>query len=100
MRPASPAGTKNIQRALRAMPKRCARASRRPYRTFRWRFEMKTLTCFIGSCLVVAVAVGQTTFAVPQPNYQTYTNARFKYSISYPSNLLIPQGEAENGDGQ
>ena len=33
-------------------------------------------------------------------NYQTYHNARFNYSISYPSDLLIPQGEAENGDGQ
>ena len=33
-------------------------------------------------------------------NYQTYSNARFAYSISYPSNLLIPQGESDNGDGQ
>ena len=33
-------------------------------------------------------------------NYQTYHNARFAYSISYPSDLLIPQGEAANGDGQ
>lgn len=32
--------------------------------------------------------------------YKTYSNARFAYSISYPSNLLTPQGEAENGDGQ
>jgi hypothetical protein len=34
------------------------------------------------------------------PIYKTYHNARFAYSISYPSNLLTPQGEAENGDGQ
>jgi len=34
------------------------------------------------------------------PAYQTYNNARFAYSISYPANLLTPQGEAENGDGQ
>lgn len=27
-------------------------------------------------------------------------NARFGYSISYPSDLLLPQGEAQNGDGQ
>ncbi len=33
-------------------------------------------------------------------NYQTYSNARFNYSIDYPANLLIPQGEAPNGDGQ
>jgi hypothetical protein len=32
--------------------------------------------------------------------YKSYANARFNYSISYPANLLIPQGEAENGDGQ
>lgn len=32
--------------------------------------------------------------------YKTYTNARYSYSISYPSHLLVPQGEADNGDGQ
>src|SRR5256886_14408307 len=61
---------------------------------------MKTLVCFIGLCVAVAMAVGQTVFATPQNNYKTYANARFKYSISYPADLLIPQGEAENGDGQ
>lgn len=35
-----------------------------------------------------------------QNRYKTYNNARFGYSISYPANLLTPQGEAENGDGQ
>lgn len=35
-----------------------------------------------------------------QGGYSTYANARFGYSISYPANILIPQGEAENGDGQ
>jgi hypothetical protein len=35
-----------------------------------------------------------------QNNYRTYHNARFDYSISYPANILVPQGEAENGDGQ
>ena len=61
---------------------------------------MKKLLCFICLCLAFAVVVVQTAFAIPQRNYTTYTNARFKYSISYPSDLLIPQGEAENGDGQ
>lgn len=32
--------------------------------------------------------------------YKTYTNARYDYSISYPSSLLVAQGEADNGDGQ
>lgn len=35
-----------------------------------------------------------------RPVYRTYTNARYHYSISYPSNLLVPQGEPDNGDGQ
>ena len=35
-----------------------------------------------------------------QAGYRTYHNARFDYSISYPAGVLIPQGEAENGDGQ
>jgi hypothetical protein len=47
---------------------------------------------------VVAVASGQIVFA--QNTYKTYANVRFKYSISYPTDLLVPQGEAENGDGQ
>lgn len=38
--------------------------------------------------------------AVAQPGYRTYHNARFDYSISYPVKVLIPQGEAANGDGQ
>ena len=34
-----------------------------------------------------------------QGKYNIYNNARFGYSISYPSNL-IPKGESTNGDGQ
>ena len=61
---------------------------------------MKTLVCFICLCVGLAVAARQIVFATPQNDYKTYANARFKYSISYPADLLIPQGEAENGDGQ
>ena len=61
---------------------------------------MKNLICFMCLCVGAAVAVSQTVFATPQNNYKTYANARFKYSISYPADLLIPQGESENGDGQ
>jgi hypothetical protein len=61
---------------------------------------MKNLICFFCLCAAAAVA-GQIAAAVSQQNnYKTYVNARFKYSISYPADLLIPQGEAENGDGQ
>ena len=31
-----------------------------------------------------------------QTKYNTYSNARFGYTISYPASL-IPQGEADNG---
>lgn len=61
---------------------------------------MKNLICFTALCVTAALAVSQSLIAFPQNNYKTYTNARFKYSISYPADLLVPQGEAENGDGQ
>lgn len=32
--------------------------------------------------------------------WATYGNARYKFSVSYPSNLLITQREADNGDGR
>lgn len=32
--------------------------------------------------------------------YKTYHNAKFEYSISYPKQILYPQGESDNGDGQ
>lgn len=39
-------------------------------------------------------------FAPAADTFQTYRNSRFDYSIDYPANLLMPQGEADNGDGQ
>lgn len=38
--------------------------------------------------------------AFGQDKWKTYANARYGFSISYPENLLVPQGEADNGDGQ
>ncbi len=32
--------------------------------------------------------------------YYTYHNPRFGYSIAYPKDILYPQGESDNGDGQ
>jgi hypothetical protein len=61
---------------------------------------VKNSICFIALCVTSALAASQTVIATPQNNYKTYTNTRFKYSIDYPDDLLIPQGEAENGDGQ
>lgn len=48
--------------------------------------------------LAVVLIFSQAVFG--QAKYKVYGNARFGYSISYPANLLAPQGEAANGDGQ
>ena len=34
------------------------------------------------------------------PDWTTYHNARFNFSVCYPPNLLTPKGESDNGDGQ
>jgi len=57
--------------------------------------ERKNLIVLTIVCLLAGVVS-----AAQAPTFKTYTNARFAYSISYPANLLEPQGEAENGDGQ
>lgn len=50
-------------------------------------------------CLVLGVC--QVSAArVTQEKYSSYSNARFSYVISYPTGLLTPQGESDNGDGQ
>jgi len=33
-------------------------------------------------------------------SWGSYTNARFQYTIRYPRDLLIPQVESDNGDGE
>ena len=33
-------------------------------------------------------------------NWATYVNVRFQYAICYPQDLLVPQGEPANSDGQ
>lgn len=38
--------------------------------------------------------------ALSQKKWANYENARFGYAIAYPPDLLAPQGEADNGDGQ
>ena len=39
-------------------------------------------------------------FAYANEKFATYINDRFEYSVQYPSESFIPQGEAGNGDGQ
>lgn len=48
----------------------------------------------------IGVLAAQSRPAQAQAGYATYHNARFNYSIAYPAKVLIPQGEAANGDGQ
>ncbi len=33
-------------------------------------------------------------------NWMRYVNVRFQYAICYPRDLLVPQGESDNSDGQ
>ncbi len=51
------------------------------------------LACRSGSPPTATPAADDTAWA-------TYANSRFAYSICYPKNLLEPQGESPNGDGQ
>jgi hypothetical protein len=49
-------------------------------------------------------ATGQVRGAAPPANdrhtFARYVNVRFQYAICYPKDLLVPQGEAANSDGQ
>ena len=59
------------------------------------------LSCNSQSSVSAAPApASQNHEAAKQGNWQTYTNVRFAYSLCYPADVLTPQGEAENGDGQ
>ena len=49
---------------------------------------------------LIIISLAGVCFAQKTIQYKTYRNARFTYSISYPSSLLLPQGESTNGDGQ
>ena len=43
---------------------------------------------------------GNTPSQTKELKFKFYGNSRFGYSVEYPAELLIPQGEAPNGDGQ
>ena len=57
---------------------------------------MKKLFIFIA--IISFFSFSQTLKA--QTNYKNYSNARYGFSISYPADLLTPQGESDNADGQ
>jgi hypothetical protein len=37
---------------------------------------------------------------IDRHTWKSYTNVRFQYDICYPADLLFPQGEPDNSDGQ
>lgn len=57
---------------------------------------MRKLSILFTICLLFFLS--QTAFG--QNKWAVYENARFGYSIAYPSDLLAPQPEADNGDGR
>ncbi|MGA2252171.1 hypothetical protein [Terracidiphilus sp.] len=57
--------------------------------------------CAIGAFFACRPSPSAAAASVPDDsNWATYGNSRFAYSICYPKNLLDPQGESPNGDGQ
>jgi hypothetical protein len=57
-------------------------------------------TIFALTLLYFLILLSSVPATIAQTKYKTYSNARYNYSISYPSDLFSPQGEADNGDGQ
>lgn len=58
----------------------------------------KKRVCIVASLVFWVTAV--IAYADSASIYTRYLNARFSYEVLYADGLLIPQGEADNGDGQ
>lgn len=50
--------------------------------------------------LLLITLVLWTHSAIAVDTYETYHNEKFDYSIDYPKDVLFPQGESDNNDGQ
>lgn len=61
--------------------------------------RLNTILFALAALAIPRACTAQTPAAVHH-NWKTYTNVRFQYSVCYPDDLLVPQGEAENSDGQ
>jgi hypothetical protein len=58
----------------------------------------------IFASLIISLIILRSTsaheFAASIHVWKSYTNIRYQYAICYPEDLLIPQGESPNNDGQ
>jgi hypothetical protein len=61
---------------------------------------IRTLLTLLLAAFVLCHINDVSAIAQSKHTYQTYHNARFAYSISYPADVFVPQGESDNGDGQ
>jgi hypothetical protein len=67
------------------------------------RLRLTILTLIFTSGAMIGAALyggGRQAAANSHLVWKWYGNVRFHYAICYPENLLLPQGESENGDGQ
>ena len=53
----------------------------------------------IAAAAAVLAGLALTSLA-SERKFETCTNLRFEYAVDYPSDMLIPQGESQNGAGQ
>jgi hypothetical protein len=62
-------------------------------RTALYLILVSALTC-------AGFALGGPRFGIDRHIWKSYTNVRFQYYICYPADLMVPQGEPDNSDGQ
>jgi hypothetical protein len=65
-------------------------------------FAMLLTVILVAITAAAADVKGGTVHGQSHPNYvwKWYSNPRFQYAICYPGDLLVGQGESENGDGE
>jgi len=59
-----------------------------------------TAAAFVGGTAATGQLRGGAQPKNDQHTFARYVNVRFKYAICYPKDLLVPQGESANSDGQ
>jgi hypothetical protein len=58
------------------------------------------LSLMLSGLFYGSMAAGGASLYQERISYNSYSNARFLYSIDYPAGILIPQREADNSDGR